>query len=824
MSRPPRSRPRTARRDHDLRSVTGTDAKPARWRAFLLCGLAALALAQAIGAQTAPPPANPETPPAAEPPLTAPPPAVPGNPEPPLAPPPPAGPAAPVPTVPTPPATAPPATGQPPAPGRYAVSPVRFATPPVIDGKLDDAVWRTAAKLSGFKQLIPTEGAPATEPTEVFLGYDTDNLYIGARCYDDEPKRVFATALTRDAEITYDDTLQVIFDTFRDGRNGFLFATNSAGVKVDALVRNEGEEVNYNWDAVWTVKATRDSGGWSVEMAIPWRSLRFPVKTEQDWGFNVERFVSRKQERSYWKPMLLAYGFYAPYKVSQFGEMTGLEGVQQGSRFHFNPYLLASRQDPAAGSPSTTGRVGGDLKVNITPELVADLTYRTDFSETEADEASVNLSRSPLLIPEKRPFFLEGANLFYVGDRPEPQHPADENFLFFSREIGITPDGRAQIPVVGGVKLTGHEGDYDVGALSLQTEAVHGPDGYGGRIDEPQTTYSVLRLKREIGDSSSFGIMGISKDATGDQNRVGALDWDVSLGPNLRNGGYLAKSSTPGVTGEDYNGSTDFYWDSRNLRFHYVYTDIGRNFNDELGYIQRLGVRQYRADNNVIVWPERGPFRQAWFTYNLDYIADRDTGEIQTRINNLQANAYFRNAAGISYKFYDDLEVLTAPLEIKRGLFIPAGSYHFDNYFVGFQTDYTKPLGGAGRLAWGDYYDGHFLQYFYFVSYRPLPGLFADATYQETQVTLKEGSFTTDILLGEANYAFSPELSVRTWVQWTRGANLESKLILDWEFRPDSRLYVVYQDLKTYVDFFDPRQPVFGTPGRSLIIKTVFLF
>jgi hypothetical protein len=759
--------------------VTGTAVKPARRWAALPCSLLALALPLAAAAQTSQTAATQE----------------------------------------------PPASASTASAGQYVVSPVLFATPPVIDGKLGDAVWATAAKLDGFRQINPTEGAPATEPTEVFLGYDADNLYIGARCHDDEPQKVFATGLTRDAEIIYDDYLQVVFDTFRDGRSGFLFATNAAGVKVDGLVRNEGEELNYNWDAVWTVKSTRDSGGWSVEMAIPWRSLRFPNRTRQDWAFNVERFVSRKQEQSDWKPMKRDYGFYASYKVSQYGELVGLEGARQGSRFHFAPYLLARDQEPQNdGSRSTTGRVGGDLKVNITPDLVADLTYRTDFSETEADEANVNLSRSPLLIPEKRPFFLEGASLFYVGDRPEPQHPSDENFLFFSRQIGITPDGRAQIPILGGVKLTGHQGNYDIGALSLQTEAVRGPDGYGGRIDEPRTTYSVLRLKREIGDSSSFGVMGISKDAKGDQNRVGALDWDVSLTPNLRNGGYLAKSSTPGISGDDWNGSTDFYWDSRNLRFHYVYTDIGRNFNDELGYIQRLGVRQYRADNNVIVWPERGPFRQAWFTYNLDYIADRDTSQVQTRINNLQANAYFRNAAGISGKFYDDLEVLTVPLEIKRGLFIPAGSYHFGNYFVGFQTDYTKPLGGAGRLAWGDYYDGHFLQYFYFVSYRPLPGLFVDGTYQETRVDLKEGSFTTDILLGEANYAFSPELSIRTWVQWTRGANLESKLILDWEFRPDSRLYAVYQDLKTYVDFFDPRQPVFGTPGRSLTLKTVFLF
>lgn len=812
-----------------MRSVTGAVSRPARRWVLLVCALLALALPLAAAAQTSQAaPAQPA--PTPEPPAAVPPASVPdathGG-----APPPPASSA---PEKPVPPPTASPAAPAPapsaPAPaGQYVVRPVRLSAAPVIDGKLDDAVWREAAKIGNFTEIIPTEGAPASEPTEVFLGYDEDNLYIGARCYDDEPKKVFATGLTRDAEITYDDYLQVVFDTFRDGRSGFLFATNAAGVKVDGLVRNEGEEVNLNWDAVWRVKSTRDSGGWSVEMAIPWRSLRFPNRTEQDWGFNVERFVSRKQEQSDWKPMKRDYGFYASYKVSQYGELVGLEGAKQGSRFHFSPYLLARGQEPQDGgsrssSTSVLGRVGGDVKVNVTSDLVADLTYHTDFSETEADEASVNLGRTPLLIPEKRAFFLEGASLFYFGDRPEPHHPSDENFLFFSRQIGLTPDGRAEVPIEGGVKLTGHEGRYDVGALSLETDSVHGPDGYGGRIDEPHTTYSVLRLKREIGESSSFGVLGISKDAPGDQNRVGGLDWDVSLTPNLRNGGYFAKSTTPGISGEDWTGSTDFFYDSRNLRFHYVYTEVGQNFNDEVGYIQRLGVRQYRGDNNVTFWPDTGWFRQWWMTYNFDYIEDRDTSDVQSRINNFQISGYFRNAAGAAYKYYDDLEVLTTPLEIKRGLFIPAGSYHFGNSFFGFQTDYTKPLGAAGRVAWGDYYDGHYVQYFGFLSYRPLPGLFFDGTYQDTQVTLREGSFTNDILLAEANYSFSPELSLRAWMQWTRGANLESKLICDWEFRPDSRLYIVYQDLKTYVDFFDPRQPVFGTPGRSLTVKTVFLF
>ena len=235
-------------------------------------------------------------------------------------------------------------------------------------------------------------------------------------------------------------------------------------------------------------------------------------------------------------------------------------------------------------------------------------------------------------------------------------------------------------------------------------------------------------------------------------------------------------------------------------------------------------MRAFRTDNYYILWPEKGPFKQAWFVYDLDYIDDRTTREVQTRINHLIFSAYFRNSAGFAYKYYDELEVLTSPFEIKRGIVIPPGAYSFGHHFFGFQTDYTKPLGAAGRLAWGDYYDGDFLQAFYFLAYRPIPGLFTAATFQQTTVRLKEGKFNSDILLGEITYAWSNRLSVRSWWQWARGANLRTKLDVNWEFRPGSKLYIVYQDIRSYVDFFDPRQPLFGTPGRSLIAKTVFLF
>ncbi|HEY9421821.1 MAG TPA: DUF5916 domain-containing protein, partial [Thermoanaerobaculia bacterium] len=467
--------------------------------------------------------------------------------------------------------------------------------------------------------------------------------------------------------------------------------------------------------------------------------------------------------------------------------------------------------------------IGGDVKISLASDLVADLTVNPDFSETEADQQDVNLTRSPLLFPEKRSFFLEGASAFYVGQRPDPEH-ASEYFLFHSRRIGLAEGGLATIPILGGVKLTGREAGYDIGVLSLQTEDTRKPNGYGGLIDEPRTTYSVGRVKRNLGNGTTFGLIALSKDSTGYHNRVGGADWDIAINKNLRTGGYVAKSSTPGIEGDDWIGSSNIYWDSRGFRFHYEYTDIGEGFNDEMGYLARTGVRIYRTDNFIIFWPERGPFKLVWFTIDMDYIEDRARKEMQSRFGHLQYNAYFKSSAGFAYKWYDQVEVLTAPFEISRGVIIPPGSYHFNHHFFGFQTDYTKPLGSVGRVAWGDYYNGHFLQTFGYLAYRPIPGLFLAATYQHTEVSLRQGKFDSDIYLAEATYAFSPRFSVRSWLQWAPDANLRTKFDVSWELPQGHRFFIVYQDIRTYIDFFNPRQPLFGTPGRSLIAKTVFAF
>ena len=802
-------------------SEKDTAVRPVRRRASWLGAILALALPWALLAQGEP--AAPASPPApASEPSPAPTPE--SGPEPGPASPPASAPALPPVSAPasspgaTPAMTPVPTTG---GPSAFVARPARFTTPPVIDGRLDEPVWQTGARMGDFRQLEPKEGEPATEPTDVYLGFDKDNLYIGVRCHDSEYKKIVSTTLTRDSDMTYDDTIQILIDTFHDGRSAYIFVTNPGGVQVDGLVRNEGEQINLDWDAVWNVQSTRDEGGWSTELAIPWRSLRFPQRNEQEWGFIIERLVARKQERTFWKAPKKSW--YARWKLSEAGTIVGLEDARPGSRFHYAPYLVAGAEKPEGGSTSDVTRAGGDIKINITSDLVADVTIKTDFSETEADQQEVNLTRNPLFFPEKRGFFLEGASLFYAGQRPDPEH-ASEYYLFFSRRVGLSDDGRAPIPLLGGLKLTGQTGKYSLGALSVRTEETRKADGYGGLIIAPETNWSVARVKRDLGNGSTLGIIGLSKDTPGFHNRVFGGDWDITLNKYLRTGGYLAKSSTPGLDGADHAGSANVYWDSRHFRFHTEVIDIGENFNNEMGYMARTGIRSIRTDYFFILWPQAGPFKLVWFTYDYDYIEDRVRRELQTRNSHIQFNAYFKDSSGFAYKYFIVTENLTVPFQIQRGIFIQPGSYDFAYHFFGFQTDYTKPLGGAGRVAWGDYYDGHFTQTFYYLAWRPIPGLILDGTYQHTHFSLTAGRFDSNIVLGEIIYAFNNKLATRAWWQWTKGANSRTKFDVSWELKNGTKLFLVYEDIRSYVDFFNPRQPLFGIPGRSLTLKTVFNF
>lgn len=706
--------------------------------------------------------------------------------------------------------------------GAYLLKAALLAVPPTIDGVMDEATWNDAVPIDHFTQLETEEGKPATEPTEVRIGYDHENLYIGARCYDDEPDKIRATVMNRDGSLAYEDAVMVILDTFHDRQSGFLFMVNPLGAKYDATVRQEGEEINEDWDGLWRAAATRDDKGWTAEIAIPFRTLRFPREEVQTWGINVGRFVARKREEAYWKPMQRSYGFWARYKVSKFGEITGLEALERGSRYQIKPYILTGIRKRPGGSQETVAEPGLDLKTHLTSDLVADVTLNTDFAETEADQQQVNLTRFKLFYPEKREFFLEGADLFYFGERPEP-YKDPETIFFFSRRIGLTEDGNREIPLLGGTKITGRVGDIGVGLLS----AVTGEETYlatsGARIIQPQTTYSVLRLKRSIFGDSTIGFMGLDKDVGGDgtDNRGYGIDWELVQSENLKLGGFYARTDTPGLDGADWAGSSDLWWDSRRARVRLAYTEIGEDFNPELGFITWTGVKKFRSNLTRVFWPESPKVRQWFAVHYLDYVTDRD-GSILSRLNNVEVSVLFADSSGLAFKAYDEREVLTEPFEIHPGVVIQPGEYDFQYGFFGFQTDYSKPVGGAGRLQFGKFYDGSLTRAFGAVVLTPRPGWLGVLIAEHTDVNLSAGDFTTDLVTADFQLSLSPRFTTLSKVQWNKDDNLRVRLILDWRYRPGSSLYLVYDETQDEIGRFDPHARPVPLNDRSLLLKLTY--
>jgi uncharacterized protein DUF5916/cellulose/xylan binding protein with CBM9 domain len=716
----------------------------------------------------------------------------------------------------------PPAAGGetgPPPPPTYSVASVRLLAAPVIDGKLDDAVWQQAVTLGGFTQDFPDEGLPPTEKTEVRVGYDEKNLYFGVRCYDSQPDKIVAPLLSRDGDLTYEDSIWIVLDTFHDRRNGFLFATNPLGVQVDGLVRNEGEGQSLEWDGLWTVATSRDPQGWQAEFAIPFKTLRYSAKDPQVWGFNVWRYLSRRKEESAWRPVRQEWGYLARFKISQYGELHGLQDLATGGRFSFIPYTLGRNRDGDREPSSTQGEIGGDFKISLTSELVADLTYNTDFAEAEADQQQVNLTRFKLYYPEQRQFFLEGANLFYFGDRITPYDPPEPFVFFFSRQIGLADDGRVEVPVVGGAKVAGQIGSTSVGVLSMATDPASFVDSAGNFVDEPRTNFSVVRLKQRIYPKSTIGLIALNKDPSGaGYNRGFGMDWDLAMGSRLSSTGFVARTQSPGVHGDDKAYSADLIYQGPKMRLGETYTEFGEDFNPEMGFITRAGIDKSTTEASWILTPDKLVFHQLFLVNSFDHIADRQ-GNLQSQLLKNEIGFTARNRAGLAFIRYSQVEVLEEPLEIHKGVVLPVGDYHFDHYFLGFASDYSRRYGVTLWYDRGQFYDGDRLRTLVAFIAKPIDGLVADFRWDRNDVTLEEGDFITDLVSGAVDYAWSTRWATRLTLQYSKEDALQANLLLDWSYRPGSHLYLVYDGLRDLDALRRAQQLSSLNSGRSITLK-----
>ena len=686
---------------------------------------------------------------------------------------------------------------------------------PRIDGVLDEAFWKQAAVATDFIQMEPHAGEPATQKTEVLVTYTDDTLLIGARLFDTEPDRIVGTEYRRDALLEAEDSFEIFLDTFRDGRNAFYFATNPVGARLDGLMRNEGSVLNFEWDGVWDVAALRNESGWTAEIAIPFTTLRFPPDSPAGWGLNFGRRVARTREESYWAFISPEWGFNAPWRASAYGGLHGLREASPGGRLKLKPYALGGGERDYEASDDTEATLTGglDAKISLSSALNLDITVNTDFAQVESDQEQVNLTRFPLFFPEKREFFLENAGLFRIGETTRPFEPA-ATLLFFSRRIGLSEDGD-EIPIIGGARLTGKLGGTEFGAFHIVT--------HDTVIDDelfPQTGFSSVRVKQDIFARSSVGGMFLNKAPAeeGGSSQLAVADVNLAVTTNTTLNAFMAKSRTPGLVGPDHAAAVHAEWVTDGASVFGDYVDIGDDFNSEIGFVPRTGIRKYRAQTFWSPRPGKLGIRQIFLGNNHIYITDRD-GHLESQVNAFGPWTRFENGSIFFANWEYRAEGLKEPFEIKDDVEIPVGEYHFNRFNVSFNFDQSRRVAPSAFFSDGDFFNGTLRTIAIGAETKPHNRLRLSAFYLRNDVSLpiEGGVFKTNLFIFRGVVAFSPRAFVRALIQFNDDSQETlANVLFRYTYRPGSDLFIVYnEDRDTAGASSFPKR-------RELIVKLTF--
>jgi hypothetical protein len=672
---------------------------------------------------------------------------------------------------------------------------------PVIDGVLEEEVWRDAALLDAFTQQEPDEGAPASERTEVRLMYDRNALYVGVTAFDSSPSGITATEMRRDSDrILTEDNFQIILDTFRDGRSGYMFVTNPLGAQLDQQVFNEGEggipgrptpNINRDWDGVWHAVAQETPDGWVVEISIPWVTLRFPESESQRWGMNLMRNIGRRNEQAFWAPIPKPYEIT---KVSFTGTLAGMSALARGSDLRVTPFVTsgASRvTDAGVADDSFQGDVGLDMKYGLSAGLNLDVTVNTDFAQAEIDDEQVNLTRFPLFFPEKRDFFLENSGQFKVGSATSFNRVAE---LFFTRRIGLSSTGD-QVPILAGARLTGKVGRNDIAVLNVQTSDAFGLSG---------ENFLVTRYSRYFSSRSRIGGLLINKSETdGDHfNRTFAID--MALVPNdaLTVTGFIAKTETPGMTEGQTGSYLNATWLDETWRIYGEFADLGENFNPEVGFLPRRGIRMSKVHFERDPRPDLLGIRVMNPMVNLVYITDQQNRLVSRRWHSM-VGTRFDNGAYLNVWYNHHYERLDEPFFVRDGVAIAPGGYHFGVFRLSFDSNPARRFYYKLNYSPQDFYDGSRTDKSLTLGARLSNRLSAEGAYTRNAIDLAVANFDVELASLRIDYAMSPAMTLRTITQYNSSTDQWSTSArFRYTYKPGSDVFLVYDELRR--DLGDP--------------------
>jgi hypothetical protein len=700
---------------------------------------------------------------------------------------------------------------------RPHIEAVEAETPVRVDGVLDDDVWSRAQPATGFVQAEPREGERATERTEVRIAYDENNLYIGAFLHDDDAGGEVVTDIKKDFTETTQDAFAVILDTFLDRRNGYVFMTNPEGARADWQVANEGREINTSWDAVWRVRSQRTDGGWTTEMAIPFRALRFDEAAGRPWGINFSRRVRRKNELDYWSPVPRAY---ALTRLSLAGDLDGLPPAAGGRDLRVKPYVMGAEVRETGTTGYTARReLGVDVKAGIMDAFTLDVTVNPDFAQVEADVQQVNLTQFSQFFPEKREFFLENSGLFYVGDAARNNRvtvtpvPDEDLLLFFSRRVGVA-DGRA-IPIQAGTRLTGRLGGTSIGAIAMRTDGVEGLPG---------NDYGVLRVRQNVGEGSDIGGLFMMRDSRqggpngDDYNRVFGVDGNLRFLGTIDWNSYLVGTQSPGRDGGQYAWRTSLNRESNFMHIKFGAMQLGENFNDDLGFYRRTGVRKYFIDFGLRPRPEalrRHGIREMHPHIVWNYYQDLSGKMVAKKLHSgytffLSNGGYWELSVNPAFEKIDE------PFHIAPGIDpIPVGSYGWTEWQLRGNSDPSRVLSGGFTGIIGGLWSGTQRTINANVTLRPSYKFFLEARLQRTygQLDLPDADFTKTFWTFRSNYSFNTNMFVDALVQYDPGSEkINTNLRFNLIHHPLSDLFVVFNEQR-----FATGQGI--PPGRGLTVK-----
>ena len=709
----------------------------------------------------------------------------------------------------------------------------RITEPVEVDGALEEPFYQRTRAITEFIQSIPDAGEAPSELTEVWLGFDDENIYVGARVWDSQgPDAVIADEMRRDSpQIRQNDNFGVFLDTFHDRRNAVAFYTNALGALTDYQIDNEGRP-NRDWNPIWEVETEWFEGGWTVEMAIPFRSIRYRPGQEQVWGIQMRRTVWRRNEWNHltWLPLSVGrLGGPSSSRVSQYGTLVGIEAPAPSREIEAKPYGISGLRTDLATEPEIRDEgyadAGLDVKWGVTENLVADFTFNTDFAQVEVDEQQVNLTRFSLFFPEKREFFLESRGIFAFGAQGGGPGPGGRGggggggggrggevpSLFYSRRIGL--HGGEAVPIIGGGRLTGKIGSFGVGMVNIQTDEAES-------VDAESTNFTVLRLARDIFERSSVGVMygNRSKSTVSDgSNQAWGLDATLAFDDETTLQGYYSETDTESLTGLDASYRGAFRYDADEWGLQLAHLVVGDDFNPEIGFVRRKGFRQSSVSARFSPRTESiSRIRQITFQPNLGYFENERTGFVESREIGGDFRVEFENSDQLSLGYMDTYENLVAH-ELISGAVIDAGRYAFQDFRANYFMGPLRPISGRVSLRRGSYYDGEITSLGLSQGRISLgTQLSFEPSVSLNWIDLPQGYFGRHVLLTRATYTLSPRAFFSGLVQYNAGSDtFSTNLRLRWEWAPGSELFLVYTEDRD-TDVLSRRSEL---SGRGLVVK-----